>query len=280
VIGAISAELLKLRKSWSTWILGGVLVLGLLLLGYLLIYLLVQNPPSGGDGGAERGIAALKTTLLPENVVPNVLGFLSSLGGPIALVIGALNSAREYSLRTITAVLTQRPSRLGLLGAKTIALAIVLGILVVACFAVGVLGSLLVAALDGTPGSVPAIAEIGKGAAASWLILGAWAALGFALGMVLRSTGLAIGLGLVYALVVETVIAALGFALSAFETFSHGLLGPNAQALAASFGQLNVGGGQGGAPVNPPATAALVLAAYVIGSLVVAAILFIRRDVT
>lgn len=277
--GAISAELLKLRKSWSTWILGGVLVLGLFLLGYLLIYLLVQNPPPGGSG-AERGIAALKQTLLPANVVPNVLGFLSSLGGPIALVIGALNSAREYSLRTITAVLTQRPSRLGLLGAKTIALALVLGILAVACFAVGVLGSLLVAALEGTGGSLPSIAEIAKGAAASWLILGAWAALGFALGMVLRSTGLAIGLGLVYALVIETVIAALGFALSAFETVSRGLLGRNASALAESFGQLNVGGGQSGAPVNAPATAALVLAAYVIGSLVVAAILFIRRDVT
>ena len=277
--GAISAELLKLRKSWSTWILGGVLVLGLFLLGYLLIYLLVQNPPPG-DAGAQRGIAALKQTLLPANVVPNVLGFLSSLGGPIALVIGALNSAREYSLRTITAVLTQRPSRLGLLGAKTIALAIVLGILAVACFAVGVLGSLLVAALEWTGGSLPSIAEIAKGAAASWLILGAWAALGFALGMVLRSTGLAIGLGLVYALVIETVIAALGFALSAFETVSRGLLGRNASALAESFGQLNVGGGQNGAPVNAPATAALVLAAYVIGSLVVAAILFIRRDVT
>jgi ABC-2 type transport system permease protein len=279
VTGAISAELLKLRKSWSTWILGGVLVLGLFLLGYLLIYLLVQNPPPGGSG-AERGIAALKQTLLPANVVPNVLGFLSSLGGPIALVIGALNSAREYSLRTITAVLTQRPSRLGLLGAKTIALALVLGILAVACFAVGVLGSLLVAALEGTGGSLPSIAEIAKGAAASWLILGAWAALGFALGMVLRSTGLAIGLGLVYALVIETVIAALGFALCAFETVSRGLLGRNASALAESFGQLNVGGGQNGAPVNAPATAALVLAAYVIGSLVVAAILFIRRDVT
>ena len=277
--GAISAELLKLRKSWSTWILGGVLVLGLFLLGYLLIYLLVQNPPPGGSG-AERGIAALKQTLLPANVVPNVLGFLSSLGGPIALVIGALNSAREYSLRTITAVLTQRPSRLGLLGAKTIALAIVLGILAVACFAVGVLGSLLVAALDRTPGSLPSFADIAAGAGASWLILGAWAALGFALGMVLRSTGLAIGLGLVYALVIETVIGALGFALSAFETVSRGLLGRNASALAESFGQLSVGGGQSGAPVNEPATAALVLATYVIGSLVVAAILFIRRDVT
>ena len=277
--GAISAELLKLRKSWSTWILGGVLVLGLFLLGYLLIYLLVQNPPPG-DAGAQRGIAALKQTLLPANVVPNVLGFLSSLGGPIALVIGALNSAREYSLRTITAVLTQRPSRLGLLGAKTIALAIVLGILAVACFAVGVLGSLLVAALDRTPGSLPSFADIAAGAGASWLILGAWAALGFALGMVLRSTGLAIGLGLVYALVIETVIGALGFALSAFETVSRGLLGRNASALAESFGQLNVGGGQSGAPVNEPATAALVLATYVIGSLVVAAILFIRRDVT
>jgi ABC-2 type transport system permease protein len=278
MIGAISAELLKLRKSWSTWILGGVLELGLLLLGYLLIYLLVQNPPPG-DSGSERGIAALKVTLLPANVVPNVLGFLASLGGPIALVIGALNSAREYSLRTITAVLTQRPSRLGLLGAKTIALAIVLGVLALACFAVGVLGSLLVAALDATPGSLPSIVEIGKGAAASWLILGAWAALGFALGMVLRSTGLAIGLGLVYALVIETVIAALGFALSAFDTFSRGLLGRNAQALAESFGQLNING-QGGVPINPPATAALVLAAYIIASLVVAAILFIRRDVT
>ena len=277
--GAISAELLKLRKSWSTWILGGVLVLGLFLLGYLLIYLLVQNPPPG-DAGAQRGIAALKQTLLPANVVPNVLVFLAGLGGPIALVIGALNSAREYSLRTITAVLTQRPSRLGHLGAKTVALAIVLVIMAVACFAVGVLGSLLVAALDGTPGSLPSFADLAKGAAASWLILGAWAALGFALGMVLRSTGLAIGLGLVYALVIETVIGALSFALSAFETVSRGLLGRNGSALAESFGQLNVGGGQGGAPINAPATAALVLAAYVIGSLVVAAILFIRRDVT
>jgi ABC-2 type transport system permease protein len=277
VIGAISAELLKLRKSWSTWILGGVLVLGLLVLGYLLIYLLVQNPPPG-DPGAEQGIAALKTTLLPMNVVPNVIGFLAGLGGPIALVIGALNSAREYSLRTITAILTQRPSRLGLLASKAIALAILLAILVVACFAVGVVGSLLVAALDGTPGNLPSIAEIGKGAAASWLILGAWAALGFALGMVLRSTGLAIGLGLVYALVIETVISALGFALDLFDNVSRGLLGRNASALADAFGQLNLNGGEGG-PVNPPATAALVLAAYVIGSLVVAAFVFTRRDV-
>jgi ABC-2 type transport system permease protein len=278
MIGAISAELLKLRKSWSTWILGGVLVLGLLLLGYLLIYLLVQNPPPG-DRGAEQGIAALKATLLPMNVVPNVIGFLAGLGGPIALVIGALNSAREYSLRTITAVLTQRPSRLGLLGAKAVALAILLGILAAACFAVGVVGSLLVAALDGTPGNLPSMVEIGKGAAASWLILGAWAALGFALGMVLRSTGLAIGLGLVYALVIETVISALGFALDAFESLSRGLLGRNGSALADAFGQLNVNGGQGG-PVNPPATAALVLAAYVIGSMAIAAAFFMRRDVT
>jgi ABC-2 type transport system permease protein len=278
MIGAISAELLKLRKSWSTWILGGVLVLGLLLLGYLLIYLLVQNPPPG-DRGAEQGIAALKATLLPMNVVPNVIGFLAGLGGPIALVIGALNSAREYSLRTITAVLTQRPSRLGLLGAKAVALAILLGILAAACFAVGVVGSLLVAALDGTPGNLPSMVEIGKGAAASWLILGAWSALGFALGMVLRSTGLAIGLGLVYALVIETVISALGFALDAFESLSRGLLGRNGSALADAFGQLNVNGGQGG-PVNPPATAALVLAASVIGSMAIAAAFFMRRDVT
>ncbi len=277
MIGAISAEMLKLRKSWSTWILGGVLVLGLLLLGYLLIYVLVQNPPPG-DRGAQEGIAALKATLLPKNVVPNVLGFLAGLGGPIALVIGALNSAREYSLRTITAILTQRPSRLGLLASKAMALAILLAVLVAACFAVGVVGSLSVAALDGTSGSPPSIVEIGKGAAASWLILGAWAALGFALGMILRSTGLAIGLGLVYALVIETLISALGFGLAAFETVSRGLLGRNASALADAFGQLNINGGQ--AAVNPPATAALVLAAYVIGSLVVAAILFLRRDVT
>jgi ABC-2 type transport system permease protein len=278
VTGAISAELLKLRKSWSTWILGGVLVLGLLLLGYLLIHLLVQNPPPG-DSGAQRSIAALKASLLPANVVSNVIGFLANLGGPIALVIGALNSAREYSLRTITAILTQRPSRLGLLASKAVALAIVLAVLALACFAVGVLGSLLIAALDGAPGSLPSIVEIGKGAAASLLILGAWAALGFALGMVLRSTGLAIGLGLVYALVIETVISALGFALDLFENVSHGLLGRNASALADAFGRLNPNGGQGG-PVNPPATAALVLAAYVIGSLVVAAIVFVRRDVT
>ena len=275
-MNAVAAELLKLRRSWSTTILIGILALVELLLGYLLIYLIAQVPPPPGE--PDFG-AALLLTLRPENFVSNVLNMLASLGGALALVLGAMHSAREYGWRTISTLLTQGPSRLGVLGAKAVALAVVVVIMVLVTFAAGAIGTSVVAGLQGEAIAFPAAGEITSGFAVGCLLVGAWAAVGFALGFLLRSTGLAIGLGLVYALVIETVIQGLASINETIEAVARGLLGANGTALAASFGPDAVAEQFGVVGIEPPVAAA-VLAAYIVVGLVAAALVFARRDVT
>lgn len=275
-MNAVAAELLKLRRSWSTTILIGILALVELLLGYLLILLIAQVPPPPGE--PDFG-AALLLTLQPENFVSNVLNMLASLGGALALVLGAMHSAREYGWRTISNLLTQGPSRLGVLSAKAVALAVVVVIMVLVTFAAGAIGTSVVAGLQGEAIAFPAVGEIASGLAVGCLIVGAWAAVGFALGFLLRSTGLAIGLGLVYALVIEAVIQGLATINDTIEAISRGLLGANGTALAASFGPDAVAEQFGVVAIEPPVAAA-VLAAYIVVGLAAAALVFTRRDVT
>jgi len=275
-VSAVAAELLKLRRSWSTTILIGILALVELLLGYLLIYLIAQVPPPPDE--PDFG-AALMLTLRPENFVSNVLNMLASLGGALALVLGAMHSAREYGWRTISTLLTQGPTRVGVLAAKAVALAVVVVVMVLVTFAAGAIGTTVVAGLQGGAVAFPPVGEIASGLAVGCLIVGAWAAVGFALGFLLRSTGLAIGLGLVYALVIETVIQGLATINETIEAISRGLLGANGTALAASFGPDAVAE-QFGVVGIEPAVAAAVLAGYVVVGLVAAAFVFARRDVT
>ena len=276
-MSAVAAELLKLRRSWSTSILIGILALLQLLLGYVLLYFIIQAPLSGEDAELER--AGLLIIVSPGNFVLNVLNMLASLGAALALVLGAMHSAREYGWRTISTLLTQGPTRLGVFGAKLASLAIVILIMVLVAFAVGAMGAALVASLLDDPVAYPSLSEIAAGIAAGFLIAGAWATLGFALGFLLRSTGLAIGLGLVYALVIENLVAGLAFLNETVRTISHGLLGSNGSALAASFGPEVPGGQFGLLPIDPPVASA-VLAAYIVISSVAAAVALMRRDVT
>lgn len=270
-----AAELLKLRRAWSTWILVGILALSELLLGYLLIFAVLQAPDD--QLGDARDF--LLRGLLPAGIVANVLTMLAGLGGALALVLGAMSSAREYGWRTITTLLTQRPTRIGYLGGKVTALAILTLIMTLATFAIAALASVLVASSLGETIAFPTLADFAVGVAAGWLILGAWTTLGFGLGLLFRSTGLAIGLGLVYALVLETIIQAMSGLDEAFATVSRGLLGFNAASLASTFGpELPATFG----PVIDvaPMTAAAVLAAYVVVSVLVSGLIFLRRDVT
>jgi len=275
-LNVIAAELLKLRRSRGTWVIVAVLALVEFLLGYGLPYLIAQVEPPEGE--PDFGDALLLTIRL-EYFVSNALGMLGFIGAALALVLGAMHSAREYGLRTITAMLTQGPTRLGIVAAKAASLAIVVVAMVVVTFVVAALSALLFGAMSDAPVAFPAATEVASGAAAGALILGAWAALGLGLGFLLRSTGLAIGLGLVYALVVESLIQGFAPFNDVVEAVSRGLLGANGSALAASFGPEAVAEEFGVLSIEP-AVAAVVLAAYTIVSVAVAAAVFARRDVT
>lgn len=272
----LAAELLKLNR-WSTWLLVGVTPAFQLLVAYVLVYYLAQLPTDDPEGQAAR--LAMETGLRTEFVVSSSLTMLATLGGALALVVGALLSAREYGWRTVSMLLTQGATRLDVFSGKLAALAIVMALMVALTFAASVAGSAFVAVQQGNQfENLPASGDFLSGIAAGLLIVGAWAALGYGLGYLLRSTGLAIGLGLVYALVIESIIAGFGSINETFEAISRWMLGTNGSSLAASFGP-ELPDEFGVVSIDPPLAGA-VLAAYLLAALAIGAVAFVRRDVT
>lgn len=269
------AEAIKIRKRPATWVLGGILVSALVLLGYVASYVALQQ--IGGDPRNAQDAEIFRRLLLPENVVPVALGIIAGLGGAIALILGAIAAGSEYGWNTLKTILTQRPGRLTVLGGKVGGLAVLLAVFVAACFAAAFASSLVVARLTDAAIHLPGAWEVVRGFGAAWLILGAWTAIGFALAVLFRGTALAVGLGLVYGLVIENLIAGFSNIVGWLETVNKALPGTNASALTGSFGS-GLPGGEGISSVDAT-QGALVLATYVVGAVALAALALRRRDV-
>lgn len=297
------AELSKLGKRPATWVLGMIFFAGVLVLGYATIYALAASLPETGEtsgkapyearsGGVGEGEARaegppqagsmreeLLSGLLPENLLSGLLSTSSNLGGTLALILGALAVGGEYGWGTLKTVLTQRSGRTNVLLGKLIALGVVLVVFVLLAFVAAVAGSYGVALLEGVPADWPPPGELAGGTGAAWLILMTWAALGAFLAVLFGGTALAIGLGLVYVLVLEAVIAGLPADNEVFEAVRGALPGQRAGSLAGSFGPTASGAPGIPAPADP-GQAALILGFYVVGFASLAALALRSRDVT
>lgn len=128
----------------------------------------------------------------------------------------------------------------------------------------------------------PAVGAVARVLRAAWLILAVWAAFGVALAVLLRGVALAVGLGIVYTLAAEGLISRFAGQTGFLVTLAGGSLRGAAYLLAAAFG-VRVGDDDGpGAYLGPllaPGTAAALLAGYGLGCLLLAALVFWRRDV-
>lgn len=279
----LSAELLKLRKRPATWIIVGIWLAMNLTFGYLIPYLIYRSGSSTGPEGAAAS-GQLLATVLPASLVTNVLNGYPLFGGALVLILGALMIGGEYGFGTLKTLFTQRPRRLEVLSGALAALAVVALALVVASFAISVGASSVIAAVESAPGAFPPAAELARGLAAGWLILGMWGLLGALAGIAFRSTALAIGLSLVWALVIESLIRGFAGLLDVFDTVQRALPGVNASSLVAALDTTGQGDGAGGTPgvvaVVGGTQAVVVLACYAVGFVLVAGVLLTRRDVT
>jgi ABC-2 type transport system permease protein len=289
MLASLGAELLKLRKRPSTWVLGCIWLAVTILFNYTLAYALLSNapPPTVPDGTPraqrEQQVAFREEQLeflYPENLVSNLAPGFANLGAPIALILGALAVGSEYGWTTFKTVLTQRPGRSALFFGKLLALGILLALLVILTFASSAASGYIIAGLENAPAGWPAAGELVRALGAGGLILAVWAALGVLLATLLRSTALSIGIGLVYSLVLETIIFSLPIPNEAFRNAREFFPGQNSTFLADSFsGQPQAGF----APPEPPveaSQAALVLIAYAAAFVLIAAFVFRSRDVT
>jgi ABC-type transport system involved in multi-copper enzyme maturation permease subunit len=290
MLASLGAELLKIRKRPSTWVLPLIWLSIIVLLNYTLTYTLLSNvpPPTFPEGTPKAQQEQLREqqeqfqeqqlrSLYPEKLVPSLIPGYPSLGAPIALILGALAVGSEYGWATYKTVLTQRPGRTALFLGKLLALGVVLALLVVLTFASGAASSFVVAVLAGAPLQGPPLGELLRALGAGFLILAVWASLGALLATLLRSTALTIAIGLVYSLVLESVIFNLPIPNESFQNARAFFPGQNSSSLADSFSAQ--------APTGltlPPVDAAqatLVLLVYTTVFVLLAAYVFRHRDV-
>lgn len=292
--GDFAAELLKLRKRPSTWVLATLLFLGVLLLCYVTVYAFVAAAPvqpSGVATGSSTTEGRASSTLGPaadrekilgdlslENLVPNLLPTSTGLGRTLALLLGVLVVGGEYGWGTLKTVLIQRSGRGGMLAGKLLVLGAAVVGLVLLIFAAGVVGSLGVGWVEGSVAGWPPIGEVVGGAAAMWLILAVWAMLGVFLAVLFRGTALAVGIGLAYVLVLETAIASFPAESGALSQARRMLPGESSDSLANSFGLAAQRDFAGSTPLDAT-HAVLLLTFYLVAFSVLAAVLALTRDV-
>ena len=279
MLASLGAELLKIRKRPSTWVLPLIWLSIIVLLNYTLTYTLLSNvpPPTFPEDTPNAQQEQQLRSLYPEKLVPSLIPGYPSLGAPIALILGALAVGSEYGWATYKTVLTQRPGRTALFLGKLLALGVVLALLVVLTFASGAASSFVVAVLAGAPLQGPPLGELLRALGAGFLILAVWASLGALLATLLRSTALTIAIGLVYSLVLESVIFNLPIPNESFQNARVFFPGQNSSSLADSFSA------QAPTGLTPPpvdaAQATLVLLVYITVFVLLAAYVFRHRDV-
>jgi ABC-2 type transport system permease protein len=277
MIGNISAEILVLRRRAAVWILLGIwLVLGGFF-AYLLPYITYLN-------GGEAGLGESLTDLLPQSLVSAISGGFPFFGGAIALILAVMTMGGEFGWDTWKTLFTQGPGRMRVFTAKLIALGLALVPFAVLVFAVGALGSYIIAQREGAPLDWPGAWLIIKAMLGGWLILAVWAALGVLFAVLTRGMALAMGIGILYALVVEGLVILFATQVSVFEPAVEFFLRANAYSLVAGVGASVEGAADNGpgsfsGPFVSGEQALLVLVAYVAGFLLLSAWLLRRRDV-
>jgi ABC-2 type transport system permease protein len=274
MIRSVAAELLVMRKRLSTWILFGIWTLLALVFAYVVPYVTYLN-------GASRQPL---TDQLPQQLVGTLMAGFPFFGGVLALQLGVLTFGSEYGWGTWKMLFTQRPGRLRIFTAKLLAVAATLVPFVLVVFALGALASYAIALREGADVAWPSATLLLRGLGAGWLILAVWAAFGTLLAVLSRGTSLAVGIGILYALVIEGLLSALASQVSFLDRLVEFFLRANAYSLVARLGVsaddvANNGPGSFSGPFVSGAQALLVLTSYLAVLLVASGWLLRRRDV-
>ncbi|HXC78855.1 MAG TPA: ABC transporter permease subunit [Candidatus Acidoferrum sp.] len=284
ILAAFRAEWFKAVRRPAIWITIGLLLVLAVGVFYVVIYL-VATHTTGRVRLQGANLASLRSGLYPGGLVKKALGQANGLDGIFALILGVLLQGSEYGWQTVKTSSIQLPGRLAVLTGRLGSLALLVLFMVLALFAVDALASYVIALVDGKSTAFPTPADILRAMAAAWLIMGFWAAFGVALATLFRQSAMAIGLGLAYGLVIETLVFGLLGGLGDVVTQVHVWFPiANGTYLLQAFGADSGNGGGAAAvvPTTPEADAThavLVLLAYVAGLVILSGVLTRRRDV-
>lgn len=271
--GSVRAELVKQARRPASWLLLAAAAVLTITFVYVIPYAGLSDTASGAPN-SDRGLASM----LPERIVESTIGGLPVFVGALALIFGALVAGSEYGWSTWKTVLTQGPRRSSIYVAKLVTLAIGVAALVLVLFGVAAGASVLVASVEDQAMNWPGLGDLAAGMGAGWLIAMMWGSLGLFLGIAFRSVALPVGLGLVWMLAVQNLLASIAAPLLEWVAeLQKGLPGPNAGSLVAALGA--AGDTPGVEAIVGSTHATMVVTAYLLGFAALGGWLLCRRDI-
>jgi len=282
MIASTRAELLRLSRWPTVWVLCGTWLVLNLTFGYVFNYLSYRSDDGGGFAGPAGDTTVLLGQLMPANAPITLVQGMPMFGGALVLILGAVAVGSGYGWGTWKTVFTTGPRRSRALGGTLAALGVIAIGLVVATFMLDLAAGFVVAAMESQPATWPTLADSAQGLGAGLLIFGTWLAGGVLLGTLARGPALAVGLGLVWSLVVENLLRGVAGLLGPLETVTDVLPGTAAGSLAGALGALtqsDPNGTPGVTTVIGGGSATLLLVGYLFAFLVASLILTTRRDV-
>lgn len=263
LIASAKAEMLRLRKWPAFWIVLGTWILLNLTFAYLFNYLAYTSGESSRmSNGLPREV--LLQQMLPAAVPEVFTQGMAMFGGALMLILGALTVGSGYGWGTWKTVFTQGPSRVQAVAAVVVSLAAVVVALVCAAFVADIAVAALIAASQSQALTAPALDRSLLGILTGVAILGMWTLAGALIGAVARGPALAVGLGLVWVLVVENLLRGVAGIFAPIEVVTDHLPGTAAGSLAGAMRTVDGPATPGVLHVLSRTESLVVLAAYLV----------------
>ena len=267
------SALRKLSRRLATYLTFG-------LLAGLLALIIVAVAASGGRGQGNGPANPLAIVTFP-GAYDLILSFILGLGGLFAVVYGAAIAGSEWTWGTLKTVVARGESRSRYVVATFAAIAVVAGVGLLVSFGIGVVAAALGATIANVPldgiGNAEALGRLPEHFLRGWVAIVMEGSIGFAIATLARSQLAGIGAGIAFyfgesfaSLFLPDVVKYLPFNLANAAVGSGGGFGGG-------------GGGGGAAAASTPLSADLALllvAAWLIGSIVVAAGFTERAEIT
>jgi ABC-2 type transport system permease protein len=263
MIAMFKAELLKLRRRR----VAAAVALTTIAFAAIAAAAVFLSAAPAGDRGAAAQRGATVESLAQAGGATQAFAIGASFAGILVLVLFIANVAGEFSQGTFRTLLMRQPRRMGLLAGKMLALLVfVAGVLLVA-EVLTVIASAAIAPSQGisTSGwfSLDGLGDAVGDYATALAGVSAWACLGMALAIFVRSIPVALAIGVFWSGPFEHLLQ------DAWATASQWFPGLLLESLAA------------GGTDDVSMTRALVLVGlYVVAAVTAAALVFARRDVT
>lgn len=276
---SVRAELLRLRKWFAVWITLGTWLVLSVMFGYLFTYL---SYTSDDDSFASQGPSqqSLLADMMPANVPDVFLQGMPMFGSALMLVLGAITAGNGYSWGTWKTVFSQGAHRTGTVLGSVAALTTLVLATLLTSFAVDLGLSLIVAVTESQQIVWPSAGSVAQAFGVGFLVLQMWAMIGYALGTLARGPTLAVGLGLVWNLVVENLLRGVGQLLPWVESLTTFLPGTAAGSLVGSILGEDSTDTPGVLVTVTCTQAAITVAVYLLLSIAISILLVRRRDLT